>query len=108
MSRTERGRDPLASSGPPHPVGLGRTIALHRAPGRGGGRPEEALRGLALPVAELRLEALVLLEELVDPALLRQAALAEGAPHGASRSSASATRGGAGVVHSRCWTSRQR
>jgi hypothetical protein len=87
----------------PLALALGRTIGFERAPGRGGGRSEEALGGLALTVPELPLQALVLFEELVDAPLLRQATLADGAPHGAWEAAPPTD---AGAVRKRAGTSR--
>jgi hypothetical protein len=98
---------PVARLRPPG-LGLvgGGTAGFDGALGRGGGRSEEAFPGLAFPVAELRLQALVLCEQLIDPPLSLQAALAEGASHGPSGASAGAPRAGAGAVHRRWRTSR--
>src|SRR4030042_106613 len=69
----------LASASPmsrPRPLGLGlgrrRSIGLERDLGRGGGRAEEALRGLALLVTELLFQPGDLLGQPVNLPLLLQ------------------------------------
>ena len=98
---------PVARAGAPAlPLLLRRTVGFHRAPGRGSGRPEAARGGPPLPGAQLRLQALVLIEELIEAPLRLQAARAEGTSHDGSAAAAVAARAGAGAVRSRSGTSR--
>lgn len=99
----------MACSGAP-----GLTLLLWSAvgfdwlPSRGGGRAEEALLSLPLAVAELRLQALVLLQQLIDLALFLSTTLAEGAAYGHCSASPVVALVSASAVHSRCCTFRQR